>query len=244
MLSRSQIQTVIKKESKMNWKTCSCLALALSFAFTSNAVKAQDVAKPELSFFVTSSTHSGNLGGLEGADAICQSLAEKAGAGHREWRAYLSTHGTRETAEVHARDRIGNGPWHNAKGVLIANSVADLHGDIQRDSNLIMQDTALTETGEIVPGRHRPEGTANEHDILTGSDTHGRAFPAGAMRFNNLTCDNWTSDADDGQAMVGHHDRLSYWNTSWNSSHASRGCSLDALNKTGGAGRFYCFAAD
>lgn len=216
---------------------------ALSVAVASTGF-AQDADAPELSFFVTSSTQSGDLGGLKGADATCQSLAEAAGVGHRTWKAYLSTHGTRKSLPVNARDRIGSGPWYNAKGVLIAANVADLHGDIQRDSNLIMQSTALTEKGDVVAGRSRPEGTSNEHDMLTGSDTHGRAFPAGAMRFNNLTCDNWTNDTLEGQAMIGHHDRMSSWNTSWNSSHATRGCSLETLNSTGGAGRFYCFAAD
>ena len=195
-----------------------------------------------MTFFVTSETHSGNLGGLAGADAICQRLAAGAGAGKRTWRAYLSTHGSRTGAPVNARDRIGDGPWHNAKGVMIAASVADLHGDIQRDSNLLYRETALTEHGELVNGRVRPEGTNNEHDMLTGSDSHGRAFSPGAVRRYNLTCDNWTSDSSDGSAMIGHHDRVSSWNTSWNSSHSTAGCSLDDFRKTGGAGRFYCFA--
>ncbi|KPD10624.1 hypothetical protein [Phaeobacter sp. 11ANDIMAR09] len=220
------------------------IASATSLTLAVFPASAQEEVSPKLSFFVTSSTHSGNLDGLQGADAICQTLATQVGAGHRVWRAYLSTHGSRETQAINARDRIGKGPWFNAKGVLIAETVADLHGDIQRDSNRIMQSTALTETAAIVPGRNRPERVANQHDILTGSDSHGRAFAAGAMRFNNLTCDNWTNGSNSGQAMVGHHDRLSSWNTSWNSSHASKGCSLEALAQTGGAGRFYCFASD
>lgn len=212
--------------------------------FVSGSAMAQQETDAPMSFFVTSETHSGNLGGLAGADATCQRLATAAGAGGRTWRAYLSTHGTPKTPAVNARDRIGEGPWYNAKGVLIAGSVADLHGDIQRDSNLIYRETALTEKGELVNGRVRPEETNNEHDILTGSDSHGRAFPPGASRKHNLTCDNWTSDGPDGSAMIGHHDRISSWNTSWNSSHATAGCSLENFNETGGAGRFYCFASD
>ena len=125
--------------------------------------------------------------------------------------------------------------------------LVDLHGDIQRDSNLIYRATALTEKGELVNGRVRPEGTNIEHDILTGSDSHGRAFPAGLWSSGrDRTCRNWTydgEDGEDGRAMIGHHDRLSSWNTSWNSSHSSAGCSLEKFNETGGAGRLYCFAA-
>ena len=205
---------------------------------------AQRETDAPMTFFVTSQQNSGNLGGLAGADAICQRLADAVGPGGHTWRAYLSTHGSLTEPAVNARDRIGNGPWHNAKGVMIAADLADLHGDVQRDANLIFQATALTETGDTVPGRVRPEDAANEHDILTGSDSHGRAFPAGASRKNNLTCDNWTYDGPDGSAMVGHHDRQSSWNTSWNSSHSTAGCSLAAFNETGGAGRLYCFAAD
>lgn len=201
--------------------------------------------KQPLGFFVTSTTHSGNLGGLAGADAECQRLAAAVGAGGRTWRAYLSTHGSRTVPAVDARDRIGSGPWFNANGVMIAANVADLHGDIERDSNVINERTAITETGKPVAGSTRPEGTQNEHDILTGSDTHGRAFPAGAFNTgDDRTCADWTSDSPDAHAMIGHHDRLSSWNTSWNSSHATSGCSLQAFNSTGGAGRFYCFAAD
>ncbi len=209
------------------------------------AVLAQD-EEPQtpLGFFVTSTTHSGNLGGLAGADAECQRLAAAVGAGNRTWRAYLSTFGSPTLPAVNASDRIGNGPWHNANGVLVAPSLADLHGDIQRDSNLINSDTAVTEKGDPVNGRVRPEGTNNEHDLLTGSDSHGRAFPPGVSSRANLTCDNWTSDSSDGSAMIGHHDRMSRWNTSWNSSHSTAGCSLEDFNSTGGAGRFYCFAAE
>ncbi len=217
-------------------------AIAVS-TLGSTAVVAQTETDAPMTFFVTSETHSGNLGGLAGADATCQRLAAVAGAGNHTWRAYLSTSGTQTEPAVNARDRIGNGPWHNAKGVMIAASLADLHGDVERDRNLIYRETALTERGELVNGRNRPDGTNNEHDILTGSDSHGRAF-AGAVRFHNLTCNNWTYDGSDGNAMIGHHDRLSGWNTSWNSSHSTVGCSLENFVETGGAGRFYCFAAD
>lgn len=219
---------------------CSIIFLSAAVAAT-----AQQAAEAPMGFFVTSQTNSGNLGGLEGADAICQRLASAAGAGNRTWRAYLSTHGTPQQPGVNARDRIGEGPWYNAKGVMIAGSIADLHGDIQRDSNLIYRETALTERGEMVNGRVRPEGSQNEHDILTGSDSHGRAFPPGlASAGDDRTCRNWTYGGSDGSAMIGHHDRLSSWNTSWNSSHSTQGCSLENFNETGGAGRFYCFAAD
>ena len=214
-------------------------------ALTANTVFAQQTSDASMTFFVTGDTHSGNLGGLAGADAICQRLAASVGGGNHTWRAYLSTHGTPTQPAVNARDRIGNGPWHNAEGVMIAASLADLHGDIQRDSNLIYTATAITEKGELVPARIRPEGTNNEHDIITGSDSHGRAFPPGlASGENDRTCHNWTYDGPDGSAMIGHHDRQSSWNTSWNSSHSTRGCSLENFNSTGGAGRFYCFAAD
>ena len=200
-----------------------------------------------MSFFVTSvgSGDGANLGGLAGADAHCAALARAAGAGGRTWRAYLSQAPGMGAALVNARDRIGDGPWYNANGVLIADTVADLHGDIQRDSNLIFRETAVTENGDLINGRVRPEGEQNEHDILTGSDSHGRAFPGGtASQGQNLTCDNWTYNGSVGAAMIGHHDRLSTWNTSWNSSHSTNGCSLEDLNETGGGGRFYCFAAD
>lgn len=199
-----------------------------------------------LGFFVTSTTHSGDLGGLAGADAICQRLADAVGAGSRTWKAYLSTQSGRggKPAAVNARDRIGKGPWYNANGIMIAENLADLHGDLQRDANLVNVRTAVTETGELVNGFGRPEGNPQEHDILTGSDSHGRAFPGGlSNRANDRTCNNWTSDSSDDHAMIGHHDRMSGWNTSWNSSHSSAGCSLEDFKATGGTGRFYCFAA-
>jgi hypothetical protein len=197
--------------------------------------------RPPLGFFVTSEEHSGNLGGLAGADAICQRLATAAGAGNRTWRAYLSTHGTPTTPAVNARDRIGNGPWYNANGIKIADNVADLHGDIERDTNLINIETAVTEKGGHINGR---SDMPNTHDMLTGSTSHGMAFPPGmSSAGDDRDCHNWTSDAADAHAMIGHHDRMSAWNTSWNSSHTTAGCSLAAFNQTGGAGHFYCFAA-
>ncbi len=218
------------------------LAVAVT-ALLSTTLLAQTETDAPMTFFVTSEAHSGDLGGLAGADASCQRLARAAGSGDRTWRAYLSAYGTNTEQAINARDRIGNGPWHNAKGVRIAPNVADLHGDIQRDRDLIYRRTALNESGELVNGVVRPDGTNNEHDILTGSDSHGRAF-AGDSDRQNFTCNNWTYDGLDGHAMIGHHDRLSSFNTSWNSSHSTSGCSLDAFVSTGGAGHFYCFAAD
>jgi hypothetical protein len=186
-----------------------------------------------LSFFITSvGTGDGaNLGGLKGADAHCQKLAAAAGAGNRTWRAYLS--GTEDGKPVNARDRIGNGPWFNAKGVQVAASVADLHSE----NNKLGKETSLTEKGEMVNGRG---DTPNRHDILTGSQPDGTAFPEG----QNLTCGNWTSNGE-GSAQVGHHDKTGGGPrpNSWNSAHGSRGCSQQALVSTGGDGLFYCFAA-
>ncbi len=190
-----------------------------------------------LSFFVTSvgSGKGADLGGLTGADAHCQNLAMTAGAGKRQWRAYLSNSAVQTTAAVHARDRIGKGPWYNAKGVLIAANVADLH-----NGNNITKVTALTETGAVVNGRG---DTPNMHDVLTGSRPDGTALSPNP----NMTCGNWTQSGD-GAAIVGHHDRTGLstdpWALSWNSSHQSRGCSMDQLKASGGAGLFYCFAAD
>lgn len=195
-----------------------------------------------MSFFVTSAgTGSANLGGLAGADAHCQRLATAAGAGAKTWRAYLSTPGVPPSgtspaaAPVNARDRIGAGPWYNAKGVMIARSLEHLH-----NGNNINLQTALDERGQAVPGR---SGTPNEHDILTGSRADGTAFAP----HTDTTCKAWTSSTD-GSAIVGHHDRVgpdsNAWSTSWNFSHQTAGCSLQALNARGGAGRFYCFAAN
>jgi hypothetical protein len=193
------------------------------------------------SFFITSVGlgDGANLKGLAGADAHCAALAKQAGLETpqgRTWRAYLSATAQGNQPAVNARDRIGTGPWHNVRGQLIANNVADLHGDIQRDRNNINKVTALDERGEQVNG---VGDQPNVHDILTGSDSHGRAV-AGE---NDTTCRNWTSNAE-GSAMVGHHDRTGGGNTSWNSVHASKGCSQENLVGTGGAGLFYCFAAN
>ena len=204
----------------------SVLGSSLAFA------QAQEQQEP-MTFFVTSRSigNGGNLGGLAGADAHCQSLAQAAGAGNRTWRAYLSTQGS---GAVNARDRIGAGPWHNAKGVRVAANVADLHGDNERDRNYLYKDTAIDESGDLVNGRgDRP----NQHDILTGSDSHGRALPAGEDR----TCNNWTSSST-GRGMVGHHDRSGGNTTSWNMAHPSRSCSQSDLVATGGNGMLYCFA--
>jgi hypothetical protein len=192
-----------------------------------------------MTFFVTSvgSGRGADLGGLAGADAHCQALARAAGAGQRTWRAYLSTSAAGGAPAVNARDRIGRGPWQNRSGVVIARSVEELHGE----NNLTLQ-TALTETGAQVNGSG---STPNMHDILTGSQADGTAF-AGA---EDRTCRNWTfGGAEGGAAMVGHHDRRGLRDDapsrSWNASHPSRGCSAEDLPKSGGAGYFYCFAAD
>ncbi len=187
-----------------------------------------------LSFFITSAGpgSGADLGGLRGADRHCQALAEAVGAGDLEWRAYLSTLATADEPAVHARDRIGTGPWYNAKGVMIAESVADLHSE----NNNLTKETVLTEKGDMVKGRgDRP----NMHDILTGSQLDGTAFTGEGY----TNCDNWTSSGE-GSARVGHHDRTGGGQnpTSWNSAHGSRGCSQENLQGTGGNGLFYCFS--
>ena len=197
-----------------------------------------------MGFFITSagSGNGGNLGGLAGADAHCQKLAAAAGAGSRSWRAYLSTSYVppNATSAVHARDRIGKGPWFNAKGVLVASDVTQLHG-----TNNLNKQTALTEKGGVVNGRG---DTPNMHDILTGSRPDGTAWPAFPGQ-PNLSCGEWTREAN-AFAAVGHHDRLQNtpvtdpWAESWNSSHLTVSCSKEDLPKSGGAGLFYCFAAD
>jgi hypothetical protein len=209
-------------------------AIGLFAVMPMEAAQAQSA---DTSFFVTS-TGSGkgaDLGGIEGADRHCQTLAEAAGIRGKMWRAYLSTQGTNS---VNAKDRIGRGPWQNAKGAVIAKDVADLHSA----SNNLNKQTALTEKGMPVKGRG---DQPNEHDILTGSQADGTAF-AGA---EDRTCGNWTKSSTDGAVMVGHHDRMGLDDSppakSWNTSHPSRGgCSQDALKSTGGAGLFYCFAAN
>jgi hypothetical protein len=171
------------------------------------------------------------------ADAHLQKLAPAAGAGNRTWRAYLSTAAAAGQPPVNARARIGDGPWYNAKGELIAANVADLHGDQQRDRNNIRKPNALNEKGGMVNG---VGDMPNQHDMLTGSDSTGRVVVGSAAV---TTCNNWTSNAM-GNAIVGHHDRLGGGNSSWNAAHSSAGCSQEAFVKTGGAGLFYCFAAN
>jgi hypothetical protein len=192
---------------------------------------------PPMTFFVTSTPigKGGNLGGIAGADAHCQTLATAVGAGGRTWHAYLSTQGPNA---VNARDRIGKGPWNNVKGAPVARDLEQLHGDtleLARLGNTLTRATALSEKGEPVKGFGE---TPNQHDILTGSQPDGRAYTDNT----DHTCNNWTSE-DAGQAQVGHHDRTGGPGTSWNSVHASKGCSQQALIGTGGAGLLYCFAS-
>ena len=216
------------------WVVVSGVVVALGTAVVS--AQAPQQPKQPLGFFITStgSGNGGNLGGLEGADKHCQALATAVGAGNRTWRAYLSTSAQGNAKAVDARDRIGTGPWYNAKSELIAKNVADLHGDVERDRNNLHKQTALTEKGEVVSGRG---DQPNRHDILTGSNSEGRAT-AGDQ---DATCGNWTSSKEGG-AIVGHHDRNGGGNTSWNSAHRSRGCGQEELRGTGGDGLFYCFA--
>jgi hypothetical protein len=209
------------------------LPLGLCTAQAQNAPNAP--ASESMRFFVTSvgSGRCGDLGGLASADAHCQSLAAAVGAGSRTWHAYLSTQATE--GAVNARDRIGHGPWYNAKATLIARDLDELHG-----MNTLTKQTALTEKGAVVNGRG---DTPNMHDILTGSQSDGKAFPPGT----DMTCKNWTSSTA-GTAMLGHSDRTGIGNDpraqSWNSSHLSRDCSQDGLKSTGGVGLFYCFATN
>ena len=203
------------------------VALGVGLAFPAGAA--------DMTFFVTSvgSGKGADLGGLAGADQHCQALAAAVGAGGHTWHAYLSTSATDGHPAINARDRIGNGPWTNAKGVVVAKNVAELHGD-----NNINKETALTEKGDIVPASgDKP----NKHDMMTGSQADGTAYPPG----EDKTCHNWTSSSE-GAVQVGHHNRngtspppAAY---SWNSAHTTPGCSDESLRKTGGAGLFYCFA--
>lgn len=201
------------------------------------APAAAQVADPDerMSFFLTSvgPGHGADLGGLEGADAHCEHLAYAVGAADAEWRAYLSAAPEGDRPAVHARDRIGPGPWYNFEGVQIARDVEHLHSD---DAN-ITAETVLTEWGGMVRGRG---DSPNRHDILTGSGLDGRLMDSDG----DVTCSNWTSSGD-GSAMVGHFDRTGGGSnpTSWNSAHGSRGCGQDDLRGTGGDGLFYCFAA-
>jgi hypothetical protein len=219
---------------RMSVPTIAVLAvLGLGLSTSASAQQAS------MTFFVTSvgPGKGGDLGGIEGADAHCARLAQAAGSTGKTWRAYLSTQGA---GAVNARDRIGNGPWQNAKGAVVAKSVDDLHSD----GNNLTKQTALSEKGEVISGRG---DTPNRHDVLTGSTPDGRAFPVGEDR----TCGNWTKSGA-GAAMVGHHDRQGLNDSppmkSWNSSHPSRGpdggCSQNDLKSTGGDGLYYCFATN
>ena len=215
--------------------TRSLLSLPALVLLAACAMQQRSGAEGGMSFFVTSSNpgRGADFGGLEGADAHCQALAAAAGAGGRTWHAYLSSNA--QGGAINARDRIGHGPWRNAKGIVIASDVEQLHG-----ANSLDKQTALTEKGEVVNGRG---DTPNMHDILTGTQADGRAFTSG----NDVTCGNW-SQSGEGSAIVGHHDRVGVPDTeknrSWNSAHPTRGCGLDALRSTGGAGLLYCFAVN
>ena len=204
--------------------------VAIPLAMVAVSVVGAQQKPSGLGFFISSagSGNGANFGGLDGADKHCQQLAAAVGAGSRTWRAYLSAGGAKP---VHAKDRIGAGPWTNVKGVTVATSVADLHSD----ANKLSKENSLTEKGDVVNGRG---DTPNRHDILTGSNLDG------TLAGENLTCTNWTSSGE-GSAQVGHHDRDGGGQNpkSWNSAHASKGCSQENLRGTGGDGLIYCFAA-
>jgi hypothetical protein len=221
---------------KTTMRSSMLASAALLALLASGSAQAQQA---NMTFFVTSegSGKGGDLGGLAGADVHCQALATAAGAGAgKTWHAYLSTNAAAPGGAVNARDRVGKGPWQNAKGVVIATSVDDLHSD----NNKISKETGLTEKGDVVKG---VGDTPNQHDMLTGTGTDGRAFGGNL----NLTCNNWTS-SNFGSAMLGHFDRKGNAETvfqhSWVSAHMSRGCTQPDLVATGGAGLFYCFAAN
>lgn len=254
-------------------KPITCMtALMLSVVVPSggNAQHGLEGGTP-MTFFVTSESigDGGNLGGLAGADAHCQALATEVGAGDHTWQAYLSTQPRRGQPAVNARDRIGTGPWHNFEGVMIARDVAHLHGDtleLARLGNNLNKRSGLTEKGQIVPGlndyKHPDDGKweyvqttpySNRHEILTGSQLDGRAYPEG----DDYTCDNWTSNEDPDfnesqrrmgaspgkpNVQIGFPDRNGGGDGSWNSSHGTRGCSQTALVMTHGVGKLYCFA--
>jgi len=214
------------------------LAIVACAAITAAGLCADVFAQSAgMTFFVTSvgSGKGADFGGLSGADMHCQTLAATVGAGNKTWHAYLSATASGSSPAVNAKDRIGKGPWQNAKGVVIAKDVAELHGN-----NNLNKDTALTEKGDVVPGSSTPP---NKHDILTGTQPDGTAFPPG----EDKTCGNWTKSGE-GSAIVGHHNRqgldTSAAAVSWNSSHPTRGCGDSALASTGGAGLLYCFATN
>lgn len=216
-------------------RTMLCGMTLVALGLAAGAARVQTQAQQPLGFFITSvgSGDGAKLGGLAGADAHCQALAKAAGAGNRQWRAYLSAAAQGGQPAVNAKDRIGSGPWYNAKGVMVAQNVADLHSD----NNKLGKEHSLTEKGGTVNGRG---DTPNQHDILTGSNMDG-TLATGAT---DTTCGNWTSNAE-GSALVGHFDKVGGGTnpTSWNSAHPSKGCSQQNLIATGGNGYFYCFAA-
>ena len=220
--------------------TSAALALIVAACAPSDTPEAEEVANEAadmaaMTFFITSAGpgDGANLGGIEGADAHCETLAAAAGVGGMGWAAYLSTINEDGSAAVNARDRIGTGPWHNQAGVLVANDADELHSEAAN----LTKETILTEMGDMVNGRG---DDPNMHDILTGSNMDGTAFTG--EEYDN--CDNWMSNGE-GSAAVGHHDRQGGGDnpTSWNSAHGSRGCSQENLQGTGGNGFFYCFAA-
>lgn len=222
-------------------KTTTCatrnlLVIVVLMLLGCSTATAQESEAPPLGFFISSAGpgNGADLGGLEGADAHCEVLAEAVGAGDGDWRAYLSATATEDSPAVNARDRIGDGPWYNANGVMVARDVDHLHSE---DVNL-NKETALTESGATVNGRG---DSPNVHDILTGSQRDGTAFTGD----DDTTCGNWTSSGE-GSARVGHHDRQGGGEhpESWNSAHGSRGCSQANLQGTGGNGLFYCFRAN
>jgi len=218
------------------------LAQAQTAAPTAPTAPTAPASIPDFTFFVTSTGlgKGADLGGLAGADAHCQQLAAAVGNGGKTWRAYLSTQAADGKPAINARDRIGSGPWRNVRGAVIARDLAHLHGDtveLARLGNNISRATALTEKNEPVKGvGDKP----NEHDILTGSQPDGRAFEDAA----DHTCKNYSSSAAEGSVQLGHHDRTGGGNTSWNSTHGSRGCGQANLVATGGAGLLYCFAGN
>ncbi len=209
----------------------------LATAIVGACASMSPMSQNPMSFFVTSANpgKGADLGGLAGADAYCQKLATAVNAGRKNWRAYLSTTASGSSPAVNARDRIGRGPWQNAKGVVVAANLDELHG-----ANMLNKQTALTEKGEVVSGRGDP---VNMHDMLTGSTPDGRV----AVAAGDTTCGNWTQSGE-GSAIVGHHDRTGLDESapakSWNASHPTRGCGVEALKTTGSAGLFYCFAAN
>ncbi len=213
------------------------MCLGISCLFSASFIQAQETEQPEMGFFVTSVNmgDGANLGGLAGADAHCQSLAEAVGS-NRTWAAYLSTQAKNGQPAVNARDRIGSGPWYNVNGHLMASNLDDLHYNNASLNRLY----SLSEKGEVIMSRSLGD-PIGQHDILTGSNLDGTAISGDA----DATCNNWTSN-DDGAAMLGHHDRLNFSTIggSWNSAHLSRGCSPEDLDATAGNGLFYCFATD